>query len=115
MHIIDRLLETACCDTQRQQDREAKGDLPALVHTVDFCLGTDDEARARTVCSFINDNCYGRAHVEGGEGVFRVVTIVETPLTQNIICSLSAHMVHLSYLFKVEYIGWGSWIETGSA
>ncbi len=113
MHIVERLLETAYQDTQLLEKRKAMGDILSLFHTVDFCLGTDDGKQANTVCSFISDNQYGTAHVEENEGAFRIITIVETPITESIICSLSANMVSLSYMFNVDYIGWGSCIETG--
>ncbi len=36
------------------------------------------------------------------------------PVTQNIICALSANMVSLSYIFSVDYSGWGATIEQGN-
>ncbi len=114
MHIVERLLETAYQDTELLIERESMGDVLTVFHEVDFCLATPDEEQANTVCSFINDNQYGRAHVETGDGEYRVITIIDTPVTQNIICALSANMVSLSYIFSVDYSGWGATIEQGN-
>jgi hypothetical protein len=112
MHILEELLDTAYQDTELLKIRHEKGDIFSAFHDVDFCIVAPNEKKAEIVCSFINDNQYGVAHVEKGDEEYRVITITRTPVTQQVICSLSANMVSIARIFECDYSGWGSTIIT---
>jgi hypothetical protein len=76
-------------------------------------LRTPDERLANTVSSFINDNQYGNATVEPKGSDFGITVKVKMPITQNLICSVSALMCCLAALFCIEYDGWGSTVQRG--
>ncbi|MPY26196.1 ribonuclease E inhibitor RraB [Shewanella sp. YLB-07] len=112
MHIVEKLLDSAYQDSELLKKRDEMGDVFSAFHDVDFCIEAPDKEKAETVCSFINDNRYGNAHVEEADGNFRVITITNTPVTQEIISSLSANMVSIAAIFRCEFSGWGSTIIT---
>lgn len=82
---------------------------------VDFVLKTVDYEQAKTVSSFITDNQYGRPEIEVVDGYFRIIFKINMPITQNLICSVSALMVCLAALFKLDYDGWGSVLQDDAA
>jgi hypothetical protein len=73
--------------------------------------------RVKTVCSerrrggFVGDNQYGVATVQEDDGGLSVLVVSHMPITQNVICSVSALMRCLAAIFDVEYDGWGSTIQ----
>ena len=108
MHIIDKLLNSAYQDSELLKQRNEMGDVFNAFRDVDFCIDAPSQDQADTVCSFINDNRYGEARVEGTDGNYRVITITNTPVTQSIISALSANMVSIAELFGCEFNGWGA-------
>ena len=104
MAIVDVLLRNAYEDTQLLLKNDSLGDQLSVPRDVDFLLRTHDEEKARVVCSFINDNQYGAAKVQGTE----VLVVIHMPIQQNIICSVSALMACVAQIFGAEYDGWGS-------
>lgn len=113
MHIVEQLLDTAYQDSELLIRIESQGDNPHIIREVDFALMAPNKKAAETVCSFINDNRYGEARVEDtGDEETRIVVIVNIPLYQNIVSSMSANFVSLSHLFSVDYIGWGCCVQT---
>lgn len=114
--VVEELLRVAYEDTQLLIKNDALGDQFAIPRNVDFLLRSDDEKKASVVCSFINDNQYGRATVDASGGSFVVLVAIDMPIRQNILCSISALMVCIAHLFKVEYDGWGCTLQKqGSA
>ena len=111
MPIVDDLLRTAYEDTQLLIRNDRLGDVLSVPRDVEFLLRAPDEQKAQTVCSFIQDNQYGSASLQEGEGRFSVLVVIHMPITQNIICSVSALMSCLAALFGMEYDGWGSVIQ----
>lgn len=107
MAIVDDLLRNAYEDALLLQRNDFLGDNFSISREVDFLLIANDEKQGNTVCSFINDNQYGRARVDEADGQYTVLVQLTMPIEQNIVCSVSALMVCISHLFGVEYDGWG--------
>ncbi len=111
MSLVDTLLKNAYQDTQLLIKNDERGDVLSVPRDVDFLLRCEDSGRAETVASFVNDNQYGVAVVEQVDDEYRVRITVHTPITQNVLCSISGLMACLSELFQVVYDGWGSTIK----
>lgn len=107
MNIVEKLLYYAERDTELLDHIQGQGDDPAIWRPVDFCLSTEDKEKAEIVCSFINDNRYGRARVEAADDSYRVITEVSVPLDSHIIHAMSANLCSVAHLFKVDFSGWG--------
>ena len=104
MAIVDVLLRNAYEDTQLLLKNDSLGDQLHVPRDVDFLLRASDVEKASLVCSFINDNQYGSAKVQG----INVLVVIHTPIQQNIIYSISGLMACISEIFGLEYDGWGS-------
>ena len=68
MAIVDDLLRNAYEDALLLQRNDFLGDNFSISREVDFLLIANDEKQGNTVCSFINDNQYGRARVDEADG-----------------------------------------------
>ena len=114
MPIVDDLLRNAYEDTQLLLKIDQCGDVLSVPRYVEFLLPAPDEEKANTVCSFIKDNEYGAATVQEDDGKFSVSVVIHMPITQNLICSVSALMTCLAAIFGMEYDGWGSVIKSAA-
>jgi hypothetical protein len=108
MAIVDTLLKTAFEDTQLLLKNNSLGNQFSIPRDVDFTLVAPDEAKATTVCQFINDNQYGVARVENTAGQIRIVVAIHMPIEQHILCSVSGLMASIAEIFGLQYSGWGS-------
>ena len=111
MTIIDQLLDVAHADTQLLIKNDSLGDDLSITRDVDFLLLAPDEAKATIVRDFINDNQYGNAIVQQGDGDFSVLVVVHMAPQQHVLCAVSALMACISNLFGLEYDGWGCEIK----
>jgi hypothetical protein len=109
--IVEDLLNNAYQDTQVLLKNDDLGDVLSVPRDVDFLLLCGEKQKAETVCSFIQDNQYGTATVQESEAGFNVVVVSHMPITQNVICAVSALMCCVAAIFGVEYDGWGSPIQ----
>lgn len=112
MHITQRLLETSYQDFELIQNLESQGANPNLIHTLDYCFIAPDKDKAELVCSFIRDNAYGNARVESNDESHRIIVEIQAPLIRHLIYNVSANMVSISYMFSIEFVGWGTCVET---
>ena len=112
--IVDDLLQNAYEDTQLLIKNDQLGDVFSVSRDVEFLLRAPDEEKANTVCSFINDNQYGVATVQEQNGKFSILVVVHMPITQNVLCSVSALMTCLAAIFSLDYDGWGSVIKNAA-
>ena len=112
--IVDDLLRNAYEDTQLLLTNDQRGDVLSIPRNVEFLLQAPDEEKANAVCSFIQDNQYGAATVQEADGKFSVLVVIHMPITQNLICSVSALMTCLAAIFGMEYDGWGSVIKSAA-
>lgn len=113
--IVQVLLDTAKADTDLLLQNNARGDVLATPRRVDFMFRTPTAEKARVLADFVNDNRYGSATVTaaGGEG-HRVQVLIEMPVTQHVLCSVSGLMACVAQIFGVEYDGWGSVLQNGT-
>jgi len=107
MSIVETLLDTAYQDTQLLMGNDEKGDNFSIPRDIEFVLYAQDEKKADTVSSFINDNQYGEASYAEVEGQYRILVVVNMPSSQHLVCSVSGLMACIAALFSVEYDGWG--------
>ncbi len=115
MSLFDLLQEHAIAHNDLLHKNDARGDVFSSPRDVDFAFKTPDKQRAEDLCEFINCKNYGRAKVRNpssGEDLYWVIAIIQMPINQYVLCSVSGFMVCLSRLFQVEYDGWGSVIQT---
>jgi hypothetical protein len=115
MSLVETLLDVAHQDTQLLVKNDALGDDFALPRAVDFLLVAKDRTKAELVASFVNDNRYGVARVDQVGDQFRILTVVNMPTTQDVLCSVSGLMACLGALFNVHYDGWGCVIQKAKA
>lgn len=100
-------------DVLRLSDRQ--GDVFNRPRDVDFLFKTPDRERAEDIAEYINGKNFGAAKTRVIEdGTYWVLVIIHMPITQHVLCCVSAFMLCLSRLFQVEYDGWGS-TSQGSA
>ncbi|GEP45352.1 ribonuclease E inhibitor RraB [Brevifollis gellanilyticus] len=116
MSLVDALLNSSASDVELIASNEQKGDHSEVPRDVDFVLEAKTEGKASLMCSFIVDNHYGRpsfqrVDLENGETIWRVITVIHTPATKHVICSLNGLFVCLAELFGLEYNGWGCLLQ----
>lgn len=108
MTIIEELMDAAKADVSVLKSLDSQGDDFTRFRDVDFLIEAPSKENAELICGFINDFNYGLASVEGErDGVYFVEVIVNMPVTQNIISSVSGFMVCVASLFEGSLNGWG--------
>jgi hypothetical protein len=107
-NIIEVLLDNAYQDTQVLLIDEQNGDDFSAERDVELLFRAEERRKADLVRSFIDDNRYGSAIVAEDDGKFLLRVTIRMPLTQPIICSVSALMACLGQFFGIEYDGWSS-------
>ncbi|EHU4797652.1 ribonuclease E inhibitor RraB [Vibrio vulnificus] len=105
--VVDALLDNAYQDLKLLQGNDQKGDVFSIPRNVDFLLFAKDASRAELVASFINDNSYGEASYTEVAGEHRIQVVINMPITQNVLNSVSGLMTCLSVIYDLEYDGWG--------
>ena len=111
MSIIEKLTQTAQSDTELLIKNDRLGDDVRTPRLVDFLFTAEDRESADALAEFVAGNQYGESHIEPAESGFRVLAVIEMPITQHLICSVSGLMECLAAVFKVEYDGWGCVIQ----
>jgi len=106
--IVESLLETSKADTDVLLVNQSQGDVLSLSRNVQFSFVAPDQQKAELVASFIDDNRYGNAIPRSDETGHFVFVTIEMPITQNILCSISALMACISQIFGIDYDGWES-------
>jgi hypothetical protein len=106
MSVIETLLETAYLDNQLLSINASLGDDASVLREVDFMFRSHEKEKLETLESLIQDNQYGVSRIESDDYDFRVIVTINMPMTQHLICSVSALMACLSEIFAVEYDGW---------
>ena len=112
--IVELLLDTAKADTDLLLKNDARGDVLSVPRQVEFLLRAATAEKAGLVAGFINDNRYGNATVTSDEHGHRVTILIDMPITQHVLCSVSGLLACVSKIFDVEYDGWGSELKTRS-
>jgi hypothetical protein len=113
MTLFDELHRNALADNDLLFKNDAEGDVFTISRNVDFAFRTNDKENADDLCAYINGKNFGKASVtRADDGLYWVIVVIQMPITQNLVCSVSAFMVCLGRLFRVEYDGWGSVVQT---
>jgi len=112
--VVEALLENAYQDSQLLEGNDAKGDVFSTSRDVDFLFYAKDQEKGDLVTSFINDNCYGDASYSEHEGRHSIKVVINMPVTQNILSSVSGLMTCIAVLYDLDYDGWGCVLQTNS-
>lgn len=108
MSTIATLMDTAVADVELLRVLDADGDDFSIPRDVEFLLRGASAEKTSLVASFINDHQYGRASSghQSGE-IYRVLVVINMPIQQHNILSVSGFMACLCMLYGLEYDGWG--------
>lgn len=107
MSTIATLMDAAVADVELLRVLDADGDDFSIPRDVEFLLRGPSEDKTSLVASFINDYQYGRACVDQSGEIYRVLVVINMPIQQHNILSVSGFMACLSMLYGLEYDGWG--------
>jgi hypothetical protein len=110
--VIDALMETAVADTELLRKLDIQGDRFGTAREVEFLLRAPSADKARTVASFINDYQYGVATPQDLEASPSVLVVVDMPVEQHVLHSVSGFMACICQLFGLEHDGWGCVVQT---
>lgn len=108
---VELLLETAKADTDLLIMSDAEGDVLAMPRQVEFVIFAPDAHQAEIIAGFVNDNRYGQATAFQADGHHSVRILIDMPITQNVLCSVSGLMACISRIFGGDYDGWSSPVQ----
>lgn len=112
MSVIQKLMKGAMADVDVLRSLDEQGDDVTAPRDVDFLLRAPSRDKAELAADFINDYRYGIANVEeNDEGSCSVQVIINMPVTQHVILSVSGFMACVAELFELEFDGWGCEIQ----
>jgi hypothetical protein len=112
MSVIQKLMKGAMADVDVLRSLDEQGDDVSVPRDVDFLLRAPSREKAELAAGFINDYRYGIANVEeDDEGSCSVQVIINMPVTQHVILSVSGFMACVAELFELEFDGWGCEIQ----
>jgi hypothetical protein len=118
MNIAKSLMDTAVEDSRLLAKNQEFGDCAELPRDIDFVLYAKNEERAKLVASFVTDYRYGRPAVERVEhrGVvsWQLQITIYSPITENVVMTLSDFMVCLAQIYDLDYDGWACNIQKRS-
>lgn len=107
MSVVEKLMDGAVADIDVLRSLDAQGDVFVISRDVDFLLRAPNREKAELVAQFINEYQYGAAiplHDENGDSV---QVVINMPITQNVILSVSGFMTCLAAIYDLEFDGWG--------
>ncbi|KEZ04794.1 hypothetical protein GQ57_15840 [Burkholderia sp. MSh2] len=107
MSTVATLMDTAVADVELLRVLDADGDDFSIPRDVEFLLRGPSAEKAAIVASFINDHQYGRATADQSGAGHRVLVVINMPIQQHNILSVSGFMACLGMLYGLEYDGWG--------
>ncbi|SIR16023.1 ribonuclease E inhibitor RraB [Solilutibacter tolerans] len=112
MTVADKLMEIAARDTDLLLSLDEKGDQFYVPRDVEFFFWAADKQKADSLAGFVNDNRYGKATSNETDGQHSVLVVVNMPIQQNEVLSVSAFMACLGELYGLDYDGWGCVIQS---
>ncbi|WP_175835607.1 ribonuclease E inhibitor RraB [Burkholderia anthina] len=104
---IANLMDTAIADVELLRTLDASGDDFGRPRDVEFLMRGPSAEKAAIVAGFINDYQYGRATVDQSGDEHRVLVVINMPIQQHNILSVSGFMACVSLLYGLHYDGWG--------
>ena len=111
MAVLDTLIATAVSDTDLLRKLDAQGDRFSVPRDVEFLLKSPSADKATVVADFINDHQYGVAIAQGSEDSPSVLVVINMPIEQHAIQSVSGFMACVCELFGLDYDGWGCVVQ----
>lgn len=107
MSTVATLMDTAVADVELLRVLDADGDDFSIPRDVEFLLRGSSAEKASIVACFVNDHQYGRASLDQLGDIYRVLVVINMPIQQHNILSVSGFMACLCMLYGLEYDGWG--------
>lgn len=112
MAVIDKIMNSAEADIDVLRALDRQGDRFSIARPVDFLLRAESREKAALVAGFINDYQFGAAKASEDESGHSVQVIINMPVEQNVILSVSGFMQCIAELYGLEYDGWGCIAQT---
>jgi hypothetical protein len=108
MSVVEKLINAALADIDVLHSLNEQGDKFTCFRDVDFLLRAPSKEKAELVTSFINDYQYGIATTTADNtDNYSVQVIINMPVTQNLILSVSGFMTCIASLYGLDFDGWG--------
>lgn len=107
MSIVEELMNSAISDTDVLRALDSQGDDFGIFREVDFSFRCPTPEKANIVAGFISENQFGHATATHENDESKVLVIINMPVAQNIILSVSGFMTCIAELYGVEFEGWG--------
>ena len=107
MSTVQKLMDSAIEDVDVLRSLDSQGDDFNKFRDVDFLFRCPNKEKAELVASFINDYQYGLATAIHDNGESTIQVIINMPVQQNIILSVSGFMTCLAQIYGIELDGWG--------
>jgi len=114
MAVIEKLMESVEADINVLHALDRQGDRFSISRPVDFLLRAESREKAVLVAGFINDYQSGIAKANEDENGHSIQVLINTPVEQNVILSISGFMLCIAELYGLEYDGWGCTAQTHS-
>ncbi|WP_222566153.1 ribonuclease E inhibitor RraB [Novilysobacter antarcticus] len=109
--VLDSLMQNAESDIDLLRKLDSQGDDFAVPRDVEFMLRCPSAEKADLAADFINDYQFGVAATQESDGEHQVVVVVNMPIQQHAILSVSGFMVCIGELFGLECDGWGCIVQ----
>ena len=109
MSVVEKLMDGAAADIDVLRSLNEQGDNFTVFRDVDFLLRAPSLEKAELAAGFINDYQYGQATPikDDGKETYSVKIVINMPVTQNVILSISGFMTCVAALYGLELDGWG--------
>jgi hypothetical protein len=100
-------MDSAVADVDVLRSLDSQGDDFSKFRDVDFLFHCPSKKKAALVAGFINDYKYGAATAVHKNGKSTIQVVINMPIQQHIILSVSGFMTCLAALYEIEFDGWG--------
>jgi len=107
MSLVEELMDNAVADIDVLRSLDEQGDTFTIFRDVDFLLRAPSREKAELVAGFVNDYQYGIATPVEDAGNHSVQIIINMPVTQHVILTVSGFMNCIAALYGLEFDGWG--------
>lgn len=100
-------MDGAIADVDVLRSLDAQGDIFITPRDVDFLLRAHSSEKAELVAGFINEYKFGVATSVSNENGSSIQVVINMPVTQNVILSVSGFMSCIAAIYDLEFDGWG--------
>lgn len=109
--MIEELIKNAEADIELLKQNDLKGDQFDKPRQVDFLFKSPTREKAEAIAGFLSDYNFGNTNITQNENQFEVLVLIQMPINQNIIQSVSGFMLLIGKIFNSTFDGWGSVIQ----